>query len=121
MNYPHQNYEQTKDSSRYYQKEDVIVLQPVTIQVFDGQSIYSPSKLRPIKKLPYTEFLEKYADQPKLVRVCFDKTRCSDMLFRNSEVITAYGVGTDCWYIDITAFDNNSNSLKLPLKPASPA
>ncbi|MCB9077974.1 MAG: hypothetical protein H6631_10300 [Anaerolineaceae bacterium] len=110
MNFPlDTNNDQATSLSPLDHEERIVVLQPVTIQIFDGQNIYSPSKLRPIKELPYSEFLEKYADQPNLVRVCFEKTSCSDTLFQNSEVVTAYGVGTDCWYIDITALNHNND------------
>jgi hypothetical protein len=59
------------------------------------ECIYAPSRLQPAQKtIPYTEFLERYADYPRVIQVSF-----ADDCLSNAQPVTAYGRGLDCWYI----------------------
>jgi hypothetical protein len=79
--------------------EKIVILQPITMKIPNKYGIYSPSKLSPQKEINYSEFLSKYADRPKKIRVCFDEAPSPDTILQRSEFITAYGYGLDCWYI----------------------
>jgi aminopeptidase C len=74
-----------------------VTLQPLAIRIFDQHGILSPSKLRKVRKIPYQEFLDRYADHPVKLRVCLDKEPDPDTIFSRSREITVYGYGYDCW------------------------
>lgn len=80
-------------------EERVVILQPIAMRIPNRQGIYSPSKLKPKKEVSYKEFLARYADHPRKIRICFVETPSPDMLLQRSEFITAYGNELDCWYI----------------------
>ena len=77
---------------------DKITLQPVSMRIPTTRGIYQPSKLRPKKTIPYKEFLERYADYPIKMLVCFNDTTDYDTVNREAVVTTAYGYGLDVWY-----------------------
>lgn len=92
----------SETASATWSREGTIVLQPLAMRFPNRHGIYSPSKLEPTKELSYDEFLARYADYPRKVRVCFDEAPSSTTLRQNSELVTAYGVGLDCWYIVVS-------------------
>ena len=71
---------------------DKITLQPLTMVIPTGESIYAPSRLRQKKVIEYGEFLEKYADWSHQILVSFEPDCTS-----NPQSTTGY-IG-DCWYI----------------------
>lgn len=71
-----------------------VTLQPIAMVTPTKECIYAPSRIKQSKVIPYTEFLEKYADNFKLIKVSFEPDGKS-----NPQSITAYGFGLDCWYI----------------------
>lgn len=85
------------------EEEKYILLQPVSIQVFDGQDIYSLCKFRPIKRLKLREFLNSYIDDPVKIRVYLENSTAADVGKQKDRVVTAYGFGFDSWYIDVTS------------------
>ncbi|MBE7550463.1 MAG: hypothetical protein HS126_05235 [Anaerolineales bacterium] len=80
-------------------KEGQVTLQPIVMRIPNSYGVYSPSKLEPQKKIYYEEFLSRYAEYPREIRVCLDETPTPSTLFQRSKLITAYGFGLDCWYI----------------------
>lgn len=80
-------------------QKGMVVLQPIAMRIPNSYGVYSPSKLEPLKKISYEEFLSHYADHPRKIRVCFDEKPSWDTLLERSELVTAYGFGLDCWYI----------------------
>ena len=76
-----------------------ILLHPIAMRIPNEHCVYSPSRLDQIKAVTYQEFLAKYANHPRAIRVCFDDYPSSTSILENSELITAYGFGMDCWYI----------------------
>ena len=84
---------------RSHLEKDVVILQPITMRIPNNYDIYFPSKLRSKKEINYEEFLLRYADTPKKVRVCFDISPSLNAILQNSRIITAYNFGLDCWYI----------------------
>jgi len=74
-------------------------LQPVAMRVPNRHHIYAPSKLASRKTIPYHEFLARYADHPRQIRICFAETYVVDEMLQQSEWLTAYSFGLDCWYI----------------------
>lgn len=76
-----------------------IVLQPLAMRVPNAHNVYSPTQLIPKKVMNPAEFLARYADHARSIRVCFDQTPSSDTIFERSENVTGYGFGFDCWYI----------------------
>jgi hypothetical protein len=90
---------QRVDHTKKIQSEECIVtLQPLAMRIPNKYGIYAPSKLRPLKKISYEEFLSRYADYPRALRVCFHEASSSQVLLEKSEWVTAYGFGLDCWY-----------------------
>jgi hypothetical protein len=83
-------------------QEGMVILQPVTMRIPNRHSVYSPSRLRPRKKVSYDEFLVRYANHPHGIRICFDETPSPATIFERSELVTAYGYGLDCWYIVVS-------------------
>lgn len=65
-----------------------VTLQPVAMITPTKEDIYAPSRIQQPKTIPYIEFLRKYADSPKLIKVSFDPDGKS-----NPQSITAYGFG----------------------------
>jgi hypothetical protein len=80
-------------------KKDLIILQPVAMRVPNCQFVYSPSKLRPKKIISHEEFLARYANHSRKIRVCFDEIPSSNTIFQRSKVVTAYGLDLYGWYI----------------------
>lgn len=76
-----------------------LVLQPVTMRIFNSYGIYFPSKLQPEKIVTHDEFLEQYADFPIEMLICFDDRPDYEMLLEQAKAVTAYGFGLDCYYI----------------------
>jgi hypothetical protein len=78
----------------------LVILQPIVMRVPNKYGIYSPSKLRPKKEVSYREFLLRYADHARIVRVCFQEELTSEKkMFQHSKLITAYNFGLGCWYV----------------------
>ena len=78
-----------------------LVLQPVTMRIFNNYGVYFPSKLNPVKTVTYEEFLEQYADYPIEMLICFDEPPSSVTMLQNSKRVTAYGFGLSTYYIVI--------------------
>ena len=76
----------------------MVVLHPLTMRIFNRYGIYSPSKLRDKKEIPYKEFVKSLAEHPINMRVCFDDNPDPDTLLERSEEVTAYGYGLSCLY-----------------------
>lgn len=91
----HQVFETTNATSH---AEEVVILQPVAMRIPNRHGVYSPSKLKPKKKISYEEFLSYYADYPIKIRICFDETPSSATIFQRSALVTAYSSSLDCWY-----------------------
>ncbi len=91
-------------------REHLVTLQPVAMVIPNAHCVYSPSRIEPKKEISYDEFLTKYANHPRSIHVCFDEKPSSTTVFERSEIVTAYGIGLDCWYIvvspDIVLDDN---------------
>jgi len=85
-----------------YSKENIVILHPITMRIPNRHFVYSPSKLKPKKIISYEKFLERYADHPRKIRVCFDETLSFATIFQKSELVTAYGFGSNGWYIVAT-------------------
>jgi hypothetical protein len=77
----------------------MVILQPIAMRIPNSQGVYSPNKLEPQKEMRYEEFLSRYADNPRKIRVCFNETLSLDILLREAKLVTAYSFGLDCWYI----------------------
>jgi|GEM_PF-1105235 len=75
-------------------KIKTITLQPIAMITPNQQGIYAPSRLEQPKTIDYKQFLKKYADHPRPIKVSFEPDGKS-----LPQVITAYGFGLDCWYI----------------------
>lgn len=87
-----------------------VILQPISMRIPNNEGIYFRSKIRPLKEIAYEEFLSKYADHPQGIRVCFDETLSWSDSIQESELITAYGYGLDCWYIVAATVNSEVNS-----------
>jgi hypothetical protein len=84
------------------------------MRIPNSQGVYLPSKLRPKKKVTHKEFLYRYADHSREIRVCFDEAASSNTLLLKSELVTAYGFGFDCWYtIDLYDFSGIANDVSI--------
>jgi hypothetical protein len=90
-----------KAADRTLLKDGIVMLQPVAMRFPNRYSIYSPSRLSPPKAVSYVEFLERYANQPIGIRICFDEMPSPATILDRSELLTGYGFGLDCWYIVI--------------------
>jgi hypothetical protein len=101
---------QVKIVGKIHPENGIVVLQPVAMRVPNSHSVYSPSKLRSPEAVSYEEFLARYANHPRAIRICFDETPSSTTIFERSELITAYGLGLDCWYI-IAGYYSAENNL----------
>jgi hypothetical protein len=88
-------------------KKRTVILQPLAIRIPNRYGVYSPSKLEPQKEISYQEFLSRYADYPRKIRVCLDETPSSETLLQKSEWFTAYSFGLDCWYVVVTNSPDN--------------
>jgi hypothetical protein len=86
-------------TEKIYIKNDVVILQPITMRFPNCHGVHSLSKLKTQKEVSYKEFLTRYADRPRKIRICFDEIPSPDTLLQQSEFITAYGYELDCWYI----------------------
>lgn len=95
--------EQAKTTNEIHSKERKVILQPITLRFSNEHNIYSVSKLKPRKLLNYRDFLSRYADHPRLVRICFfdEEPSSEDMMLQKSRLITAYNFGLGCWHIVI--------------------
>lgn len=71
----------------------MITLQLIVMTRPNGDGIYSVSKLRPCKRVSQQEFMERYADNARAIKV--------SMNGGDPQLMTAYGYGLDCWYIVI--------------------
>ncbi len=71
-----------------------ITLQPIAMVTPTREGIYAPSRLEQSKTIDYQEFLKKYADRPRPIKVSFVADGKS-----NPKIVTAYGFDMDCWYI----------------------
>jgi hypothetical protein len=80
-------------------KRGMVILKPITMRIPNTYNVYSPSKLRSQKVVPYEEFLDQFANQPLGIRFCIDDPPCASTIFERSKLTTAYGFGLDCWYI----------------------
>lgn len=69
-------------------------MKPITMVRPTRDFIYTPSRLRPSKEIEYSEFVERYADHPRNIKVSFDEDGIS-----NPQPTTAYGFGLDAWWI----------------------
>ncbi|UCG12285.1 MAG: hypothetical protein JSU72_17585 [Deltaproteobacteria bacterium] len=76
-----------------------VILQPIAMRIPNSHGVYSPSQLRPQKAVSYEEFLARYANHPRGMRVCFDEIPTPTTIIERSELVTAYGFGLDCWYV----------------------
>jgi hypothetical protein len=101
---------QLKTLGKMRPENGMVILQPVAMRVPNSHGVYSPSKLRSKKAMSYEEFLAQYANHPRAIRICFDETPSSTTIFERSELITAYGLGLDCWYI-IAGYYSAENNL----------
>jgi len=80
-------------------KDGVIILQPMAMRIPNTDHIYSPSKLEEKKVVRYGEFLARYADQPRRIRICFDDISSLETMLQRAKLVTAYSCGLDCWYV----------------------
>jgi hypothetical protein len=71
-----------------------MVLQPIAMVKPTRDCVYTPSRLRQERTIPYAAFLRQYADTARVILVSFDEDGISD-----PQPVTAYGRGLDCWYI----------------------
>lgn len=105
---PQTNYRLHSIADKPLSPQSKIILQPLAMRIPNRYNIYSASKLEPKKEISYEEFLSRYSDYPKNIRVCFEETASVTALLQRSEWITAYGFGFDCWYVVMSIFENNS-------------
>lgn len=75
-----------------YEFDRTVTLKPIAMIVPNKEGIYTSNKLEKPKVISQTEFLLKYSDHPKPIKVSEDGKN-------NWQIITAYGYGLDCWYI----------------------
>jgi hypothetical protein len=80
-------------------KRGTVILQPVAMRIPNSHGVYSPSQLKPLRIVSYEEFLTLYATHPRGIRVCFDESPTLTTILEQSELLTAYGLGLDCWYV----------------------
>ncbi|MCK6628332.1 MAG: hypothetical protein L6R45_24540 [Anaerolineae bacterium] len=99
---------QPVSSTRTNSEQKVVVLQPIAMKIPNRHGIYSLNKLKPKKEINYGEFLTEYSDRPRKIRVCFNEVLSPSTILQQSEFVTAYGYGLDCWYI-IEPPENNGN------------
>ena len=71
-----------------------ITLVPVIMRVPSKDCIYTPSRWQRKKRISEQEFIEKYADYGRIIKVSFNRDGIS-----NPQEVTAYGRGLDCWWI----------------------
>jgi len=91
-------------------KDAVVTLQPIAMRIPNRHGIYSPSKIRPQKQISYEDFLSRFADYSRQIRVCFDEKPASETLLANAHLVTAYGSGLDCWYIVAAGSDDEATA-----------
>lgn len=101
--------QQPETADQAYSKEGMVVLQPVAMRIPNSHNVYSPSKLRPQKGVSYEEFLARYANHPRGIRICFDEILSPVTIFQRSALVTAYGFGLDCWYVVAACHDAKSD------------
>ncbi len=63
------------------------------------QNVYTPSKVLLQKTVSRQEFLLKYAEHPREIKVCFVETDSPEVLVKNTQRVTAYNPGMSCWYM----------------------
>jgi hypothetical protein len=80
-------------------KGGTVILKPLAMRIPNSHGIYSLSQLSPQRVVSEDEFLLRYADHARRVRVCLDEIPSSTTIFERSQLITVYGFGLDCWYI----------------------
>lgn len=90
---------QPESSARTDSEQRIVILQPIAMRIPNRHGVYSLDKLRPKKEINYREFLTEYSDQPRKIRVCFNEVLSPSTILQQSEFVTAYGYGLDCWYI----------------------
>ena len=95
----HKTANEVYSASKVQPKEGIVILQPVAMSVPNRHHIYGPSKLEPQKAIRYAEFLVRYADHPRKIRICFAETSSVEEMLRQANLVTAYSFGADCWYI----------------------
>lgn len=71
-----------------------ITLVPLAMVTVTEEGIYAPSRLQQPRPVSYSEFLDRFADHPKVISVSFAPDGKSD-----PQQLTAYGFGMDCWYL----------------------
>ena len=71
-----------------------MILQPIAMVTSNAAGVYAPSRLQKSKKISEQEFLKRYADYGRSVKVSFAADGVSD-----PQPVTAYGRGLDCWWI----------------------
>ena len=84
----------------------------------NSYNIYSPSKLIPKREVSYSEFISRYAEEPRSIQVCFEDTCCEDILIKNSHQVTAYNCGLGCWYIVDQAWTDFTNFPTTTISPS---
>lgn len=76
-----------------------IILQPLAMRFPNPEFVYSPSKIRPQKRVSRQEFAEKHGQYPRRIRVCLDWDPKPETIYQRSKMVTVYSFGLDCWYM----------------------
>jgi len=71
-----------------------MILQPIVMVYPNAAGVYAPSQVRESKEISEEEFLERYSDFKRRIKVSFAADGVS-----NPQDVTAYGRGFDCWWI----------------------
>ena len=90
--------------------ERTVILQPIAMTIPNSHGVYSPSRLRPKQEISYKEFLVRYANQARGIRISFDETPSPATILKESQIVTAYSLGLDCWYI-VEGYHSAENDL----------
>jgi hypothetical protein len=101
-NQPFELTDEVRAADEVYSKDGVVILQPIAMRIPNTYNIYFPSKLEEKKTVRYEEFLARYSDQPKRIRICFDETSSIETMRQRSKLVTAYSCGLDCWYVIVS-------------------
>ena len=91
--------------------EQQVILLPIAMRIPNEHGIYSPTELKPKKMITYEKFLANYAHWGKKIRVCFDTNVSSAEIVRCSQLIEAYCLGLEGWYILDTDSSRRSRSF----------
>ena len=73
---------------------EIVTLIPIAMVTPTRESIYAPSRISKPRVIGRAEFMLKYSDHPRQIKVSFEADGKS-----NWQEITAYGFGPDAWYI----------------------